>query len=221
MRRTALVLALGLAPLLLAESSRAGAAPICGGNLPLDRTQHVTLDARAYDLAIHPNGNYVVGLSSGVATIDACRLIAIGRCADDDGAYSLRVLGDGSVEYVTREGVVRACDPVTGESRSSSAGAQREHAAVRVEGEQAFLGDRRAPLRGSDGALDSDVSRDGARAAVSLRDGSVLVYSVASAMPIERYRAHSRNAYAVRFDGVRGRIVTVGGEGELGIRRAR
>ncbi len=200
-----------------------GSAAVCSDTLNEHRTHRILLDGQGFDVLVHFDGRYVVAHSKGVLAVDACTLAAEVRCRDRFGARRLRLRDDGRVDYARPDGTVRTCDLSAGRSRPSALGELPPTPASRVwvDGDRALVrpasGEPR-PLRLSEGALSVAASPDGTELAVGDRDGRITLYGAAG-LPRGRYRAHGRNAYAVTYDAANGRILSVGGMGELALRR--
>lgn len=197
---------------------------LCGGDWPAQL--HQPLDGRAYDVAVAP-GVYVLALSVGVAVLDACTLAKKGGCDDALEARRLSLRSNGAIaDYLRRDGTAAACDL----TRSTPvAPAPEAIAELRLRrGDHAgqtsvWIENGRAWLQQSGGAAQAlalsaeplDVRLSGDTVAVSDRAGVLSLFSSIDGSPRARRAAHARNAYAVAFDAVNHRLVSVAGPGQL------
>ena len=227
-RRSSLIAALTVA--IGSGCGHEDTASACGGSVPPDVTRHISVPARALDVAVHATG-YILGTSRGVMRVDPCSFSAVFVCSDRGGVSELALDGD-LAQYRRLDGSLGACDLALGSRASPSTGAAARIAAsrsVRSALVQAALEDTRVTLRPrgeltrtlrtSGDPLGLALSPSGHELAVADASGAVTFFTVPGGLQRARWNALESNAYAVAYDAERARVLAVGGEGVLSIRR--
>jgi len=227
--RAALALAFAWAGCVLAGCAD-GAAEACVDAVDAERTRHVSIPARAYDVEVHARG-YVLGTSRGVMRLDPCTFEVSLVCDDVDGVRELAITGE-LAEYTTLDGSLGACDlaralvsrpragaaaRIASRRTSSGAGATSRIRAGRAE--LAPRGEKTRTLRTPGDPLGTALSPDGRELAVSDTRGTVTFFTVPGGLVRARWQALESNAYAVAYDRARHRVLSVGGPGSLSVRR--
>lgn len=173
-----------------------------------------------------------MALSTGVFELDRCGFEVTRGCSDSLEARRLAPRsGQHVVDYLRSDGTVAACDlaeskivPPVIEARQAIEAqprVARAEAAAWIDGGAVRLapggGRPERLLRIRSQPLGLAMSDDGRTLAVSDRDGIVSLFSVPDGMLVHQIAAHARNAYAVAFDSVNRRVVSVAGPGQLAV----
>jgi len=190
----------------------------------------VTFGQRAYDVAFTATSPYVVALERRIAAFDPCTLAELTHCDDPEGARRiLRVDGARRVTYVRGGGGVAHCDLQRGgaitrddaPAPAPSSRVQVGEVTLDLAGGVATLRPPGVPARVlpmTDEPLAVALDAGAHLAAVADRAGTISFFTVPHGLLLDRVRAHDRNAYALRFDAARARVVSVSGAGQLDVR---
>jgi len=156
----------------------------------------LTFGQRAYDVAFTATSPYVVALERRVAAFDPCTLAETVHCDDPEGAR--RVL---RVDGARRDATPSPAPPARVQVGEVTLGLAGGVATLRPPGVPARV------LAMTDEPLAVALDAEGHLAAVADRAGAIAFFTVPRGLLLERVRAHDRNAYALRFDDARARVL--------------
>lgn len=199
----------------------------CLQAVPRDRTRHVALDGRAFDVAL-AGDRYLVATSRGVASVDPCTFEVSVLCHDEVGVRALSVTRE-RVEYLRHDDTPGTCDLAGGRldvepGVAARVGRLSEHGGTRadVRGRVVMLhpvGELPRSLRLDHEALSVALSTNGRELAAGDSAGTVTFFTVPGGLRRDSWQALRSHAYAVAYDHARERILAAGGEGALALRR--